>query len=623
MIKSVLHPNIAGFFTNEKILIYEIPKYQRAYTWSKTEWSQLFDDIIDNQPGYFLGSTISVSQDASIYETTSRLELIDGQQRATSLSILTLVFYKKLLPLIDREDDDDFTFINDLKRRLVWKDKNSGQTHPRLILQVQDNNRADYESLLSEAHLLTAPVTPPMHAGNRRIYRAERYFSARIDEYLEHQGETEPNLSQKQLLINLANRFFEAIIVTIEVADHSDAFMLFESLNFRGAKLNAVDLIKNALISASDHDNCAELTYQRWLRIQSDLGENDTTTERFFRQYYNAFRQKLNEPFRTDDPKHKYPLGDKATKSTIMNIYEHLIRHDYQTLLQRLEAASAAYAIITNHPDRPAVPYQQELLNLEHIQGAPSYLLLLYLQLNRERLGLSDADFGRIVHLLTVFFVRRNLTDIPSTRDLDKIFMNIVDELHLHATTDVYGLIRSHLVPVSASDADFKSKLGGPLYLDNADTTRFILCYIEEQNRIETNETEHIDLWKRAGKDNKYVWTIEHIFPEGENIPESWVSMITGTPENPAGDPEQAKLLREQYTHTLGNLTMTGYNSSLSNKSFDDKKTRTDSKGNYVGYLNGLYLNSRLKDEPDWTIPKIEARTARLIAQAMQLFQFS
>ena len=80
------------------------------------------------------------------------------------------------------------------------------------------------------------------------------------------------------------------------------------------------------------------------------------------------------------------------------------------------------------------------------------------------------------------------------------------------------------------------------------------------------------------------------------------------------------KEYREKYTHTLGNLTMTGYNSNLGNKSFDEKKNRKNSEGNDIGYMNGLYLNSKLAEIDEWKITDIKNRTDDLVKLSMKLF---
>lgn len=85
-----------------------------------------------------------------------------------------------------------------------------------------------------------------------------------------------------------------------------------------------------------------------------------------------------------------------------------------------------------------------------------------------------------------------------------------------------------------------------------------------------------VDLWRFESK--QFVWTIEHIFPQGENIPTSWVTMIAD------GDTQKAREFQQSHVHRLGNLTISGFNSSLGNKSFEDKRDRTDKQNRFVGY---------------------------------------
>ena len=155
------------------------------------------------------------------------------------------------------------------------------------------------------------------------------------------------------------------------------------------------------------------------------------------------------------------------------------------------------------------------------------------------------------------------------------------------------------------------AKLYGAIYEENSGVTRFVLCSLAEQTM--TKETE-VDLWKLEGK--VHVWTIEHIFPQGDKIPESWVTMIAD------GDKEKAKELQTRYVHTLGNLTITRFNSTLGNKSFLDKRDRTDSEGRAVGYKNELKLNEDLANAETWSVAQIEARTEKLVEQTMKLIRF-
>ena len=616
MIRHVGHKYISEIFTTEQPLMYKIPKYQRAYTWGQNEWDLLFSDILENNAGYFLGSMICVSSDESQSAYGSRiLELIDGQQRTTSLSILLLAIYKKLEPYKDELDEEDMLELVKIRKELVQKNPDTGRIEPRLKLQIQDSNQDDYNALLSEQGILDG-YKKPSNAGNRRIFKSFSHFNKLIDGYLAESGN-----NAALSLLKLYKKVNGSVVVMIEVESHSDAFMLFESLNFRGAKLNAIDLIKNSLMAEAEKNQESDSCYEKWQRIQERLGDEYSPQERFFRQYYNAFRDELNAPFTVDASK-KYPLAYKATKSTLMNIYERLIKSDYGKLLEDINEASKKYEIITNRSrDDISAEYSDELLSLERIQGAPSYMLLLYLELSKEKLNLTEKDLIGITHALVLFFVRRNVTDYPNTRNLDQIFMDTIARIKDKNGDDVVKEISDYLISKSSSDEVFEQKLRGPIYIENDTATRFILCYIEKNHQ--TKEI-YSDLWSRDNS-NKYVWTIEHIFPEGENIPDCWVRMINDKDENDpidALDKAKASELREKYTHTIGNLTMTGYNSNLGNKSFDQKKNRKNADGNEIGYKNGLYLNNDVVKEDRWTIGLINNRTDKLVAEALELFKF-
>ncbi|WP_322154405.1 ADP-ribosylglycohydrolase family protein [Paratractidigestivibacter sp.] len=145
----------------------------------------------------------------------------------------------------------------------------------------------------------------------------------------------------------------------------------------------------------------------------------------------------------------------------------------------------------------------------------------------------------------------------------------------------------------------------------NPDMTRFILATLAEPSVTKQMK----GLWERNSSGN-YVWTIEHIFPQGENIPSSWVKMIGG------GDKDKAREIQAACVHTLGNLTLTGYNSNLGNLPFVEKRERKDSSGAYVGYRSGLNLNEDLVSTDSWTGEQIEARTAKLVELALQAFSF-
>ncbi|RTZ48383.1 HNH endonuclease (plasmid) [Chryseobacterium arthrosphaerae] len=145
-----------------------------------------------------------------------------------------------------------------------------------------------------------------------------------------------------------------------------------------------------------------------------------------------------------------------------------------------------------------------------------------------------------------------------------------------------------------STDEYFREKLNGNLYEENIGATRYILSSIELS---ENNSREkYVNFYDR--NKNQFVWTIEHILPQGENIPLHWVDMIAD------GNTELAEKIRKEFVHKLGNLTLTGYNSQLSNMQLDKKQDKKDKDGHYIGFKNGLSLNETISNIPIWNRDK-------------------
>ena len=187
MIEQVTKPTIGALLSPEESIMFKIPRYQREYTWGHRDWENLSDDLMDNQEGYFLGSIIVIDHGRNPEVGITECEVIDGQQRLTTVSILLASLCQRLTShKVDFVDDDEIlnTYLN-LKNRLILK-KKKGRT--RLVPQVQSGNLADYRALLVEAAGLDSKGLKPRNAGNRGIYKAFRYFGDRIAEAVKASG---------------------------------------------------------------------------------------------------------------------------------------------------------------------------------------------------------------------------------------------------------------------------------------------------------------------------------------------------------------------------------------------------------------------------------------------------
>lgn len=595
MIDSAQDYSISTILNIEANLKYVVPRYQRAYVWKRDNWEKLFDDLLDNPPGYFLGSMICINRGVdAIHDAIhwQELEVVDGQQRLATLSLLYAAIYACLSQCCGDDEDAKHELFN-LKHRLVFKDKKGIRLDP----SHQGNNYHDYRAILQECGIL-AGIDKPPNAGNRLLFKAYRFFLDRLDE-LDDKGR---KVFDPACIRSLLDRLNQASMVKIQVRSHADAFTLFESLNHRGVPLSALDLIKNNLLATLEKKTPDSIddNFAKWNNLLENLSNDYVAQERFLRQYYNAFKH------RKEVGVAKAPL---ATRSNIIRIYDDLIEKDAEWIFEDLSKKAKFYSrLIAPLSDGMPPKLSKQLLDLDRIGGTPAYILLLYLMAD-----CNKADLVAISDFLVRYFVRRNLTDLPPTRDLARMFMDVIVKMEAAPTGGELELLKAELLKTGrvATDAQFLSALTGDIYEDNVDATRFVLCRIEEDNQTKETQT---DLWKRDDK-NDFIWTVEHIFPQGPNIPDVWVKMIAH------GDETKAKEIREKYVHKIGNLTITGYNSKLGNKSFDEKRNRKDTKGHCVGYKNGLFLNQTLKDKNAWTVEDIEERTKALVDIAVALFK--
>lgn len=609
---------------------YHIPRFQREYVWTKYNWNKLIEDIYDNDPGHYMGSVICVNDDKELTPSSLLIyEVVDGQQRLTTISLILCVIYKKLnLLTIEnptlKENEEFIVKRNSIKRRLIMEIQNTPQAklpwgvfrsgNLDYVLRVQpstqSSNLHDYQQILKEAGILPE-VEYPKYVKNRRLYLTYDYFMHHTPSTLEE-------------LYDLLLRVNSMSFIHILESSQAKAFMLFETLNYRGVPLSAIDIIKNKMLATleSKHAVSIDTAYIQWLELLKNLPD-DKDEDRFLRQFYNAFKF---------DPKIKVGNITRATGSTLISIYESLIKKDAQFILPELIGKSKIYNQLVEAENYPNNSFTHSLLDLERIGAAPSYTFLLYL------LSLPDGCFSDIkvkdktIDLLCKYYFRRNITDFPGTRDLDTINIDLVEKCQeevKEGRTLTYGFI-SNIILTGRGKPEtlkqFKEILGNNLFYTNDSMARYALTKLDE-----TSHTREYapNLWQRNEK-SLYVWTVEHIFPQGENIPLDWIAMIGN------GDKEKAKLIQNEWVHSLGNITLSGYNSKLSNESFIKKQTKTVAnvfgESINIGYKNGLALNNipfvvnnqetTLATAEEWNLDYIKARNDVIVEQLEKLFKF-
>ena len=596
MIQNTDNKPLSELFSSDNKVTYHIPKYQREYVWGKWNWESLFDDIEESEGSHFLGSIICINTETDSLKPAA-LELVDGQQRMTTISLLYLAIYKYLSDnMPDKSDMESVYELMRLRDRIISKEDKDIRLSP----SYSNHNYDDYKWIFSDVIKEIKVSKKPKFLGLRQISRAYNYFINRLTE-IDDDNIAKYTYSSVETLLNKLN---SATIVKIDVISHADAFTLFETLNNRGVPLSAIDLIKNKLLGhleKIDPKTSLDDNFDRWNGIITNLTDEYKIQERFLRQFYNAYK------FNKDIEVERAP---KALRSNLIRIYESLINKDVYNTFDLLEEASVIYS---KHIQYDIEEHSEDLIrslrNLENVNGVDGYMLLLFIE---KRFNISELEKIKLIQLLCNYFIRRNVTDFPPTRDLTNAFMEIIkqsNKLETYSFEAIKEIIISYGKP--AQDSLFEEKLKGDLYEENVGATRYILSSIE-LSQSETKE-RYVNFYARNKK--LFVWTVEHIFPQGENIPQPWVDMVAN------GDKNVANQIRKECVHKLGNLTLTGYNSQLSNMSLYKKQNRKDKEDKFIGFKNGLTINESVKDISKWTQEDIEKRTAYIVDEALKLFK--
>ncbi len=293
-----------------------------------------------------------------------------------------------------------------------------------------------------------------------------------------------------------------------------------------------------------------------------------------------------------------------------MKIYPEHINNNVQFIFDDLIKKSKIYTVFINPEnmdnENEFFPYQDKLIDLQHLGIAPAYSLLLYLFVEEK-----DTDFSDILNFIENWFLRRHITDYPATNKLDQIFLDLINLLcsnkQEEELKDIKKLIFEFLLNSDRykSDEEFKQTLlNSKLYDTNRGATRCLLTKLEKSKRTKENS---VDFWET--NKNKLVWTIEHIYPQNPNEKSDWSRTCNGED-------------RSEYLHKLGNLTLTRYNSTYSNKSYKDKIKIIDKDMNDIGLKSGnVKINQYLIDNTDneWYIKHIKERGEELADEIISL----
>ena len=536
-----------------------IPIYQRTYTWDERECRQLWEDILrtgrnDEISAHFVGSIVYIEKGLYQVSSQSSLLVIDGQQRLTTVTLILEALARQLR---DSEPLSGFS-ARKLRSYYLLNPLEEGELRFKLLLTQTDKN-----SLLALVQQKTQPTEHSL-----RITENFTYFEKQVNRL----GDD---------LLALCRGLAKLVIVDISLTrDHDNPQLIFESMNSTGRELSQADLIRNFVLMGLDPEQQTRLYLDHWRPMEVAFGQD-------------------GYGWQFDDFMRHYLTLKTGEIPNIRAVYETFksYAHEPRIVSSRVDAlvadvhTFAGYYCAMALNQEPNEKLAKSFRDLRELKVNVAYPFLLELYDDFANNKLNGEDFEAAVRLVEAYVFRRAVCDIP-TNSLNKTFATFGRVLK----KDQYlESIQAHLLTLPSyrrfpGDKEFKDKL---ILRDLYKFPRrsYWLRRLENHGRKE-----------RVSVDE---YTIEHILPQNENLSPTW--------RNELGTDWQR--VQETWLHTLGNLTLTGYNPEYSDRPFSAKR---DTKGGFRE--SPLKLNEGLGTCEAWNEAAIMARADKLASIATRVW---
>jgi GGDEF domain-containing protein len=533
--------------TNEQ---YVIPTYQRRYSWHERQVVELIEDIslLEDNDTHLLGSIVCLAGPHKA--GLNQLELVDGQQRLTTVTILMECIRQRL----DREGMSDE--VAEIGQLLTAKPHN-GKATTKVALDSID--AGEFSDLIHQTG---------HEFKNHQLVRAfeiirERAKEASIEDI-------------RTFLYRLRN---QAFVIRLDVSEAKDAFKLFETINNRGLRLSPTDIIKNFLLgnAARFSSDALDLARKSWAELLSHL--DDTNSDAFFRYYLmalvqtriktsevvarfkNVFMTQVAEAADLPD-RRNYPdleendeddSGETGEAEPSEPETKASAKISFKKFLTRLVMSAKFYSEVVS-ASTSDVRINRHLQNLRRIKAAQTYGFLMHLRVG----GCGDRDFREILKLTENFVLRRHVCR-ERANETEALFARLCGndpKDPIKSTKDAYR----DLCP---TDDKFKDEFASAHFSANLiERARYCL------ERIETAKHGGHDELQVLGADDVHV---EHIMPQRIRTKKSkddfgdWATYLGVNSES----------LHPKFVDRIGNLTIFAgaLNIGASNNPFGKKKS--------------------------------------------------
>lgn len=534
-------------------LIYTVPRFQRDYSWTSTEWDDLWQDIEalfeeDGEQEHYMGYLVLQSRDSKNFD------VIDGQQRLTTLSILVLTVLGNLQNLINNHVDPDKNQqrLDQLRNAFIGY-LDPVTLIPKSKLYLNRNNDNLYQRYM-------VPLEP---APKRNLKATEHLMRKAYDWYYDQVKKRFASYQKGEELAQFIDSLSDKLFFTvITVNDELNAYKVFETLNARGVKLSSTDLLKNYLFSVvhgqgGDEHELHEIEDQ-WERLVGVIG-NESLPD-FLRAYWNSKNRFV-----------RHAELFKRVREQVNN------KREVFGLIREVERNAEVYAALPqaedslwNHEQSESIKY----LRMFNVRQLYPLLLAAYQKLTTD-------DFTSLLHACCVISFRYNVIGNLATNEQERVYNRVAMQL---SSGEIQGLMQvlSSLKSIYVADDkfrnDFTDKVLRTTQARNKRIVRYILFAIERHT---------------SGKEYDFesdLYNIEHIMP---------VSLDDGWEHIEDRD-------HEQCLYRLGNMTIINknVNRDLGNANFETKR-EAYSKSEFkitqrIGEQNSIWNPDRIVAHQKW-----------------------
>lgn len=533
------------------------PVYQRYYGWDIEQCTRLWNDIVEMQKkgraGHFVGSIVNIAEQV-MPTGIQKYMIIDGQQRMTTLSLLLLALRDYAI-----KDPDDATInARRIDSMLLNNEYESGNERYKLLL-----TETDRDILIRLVEKMPIPVDT-----RSKLLDNYKFFAGKIADKELQPAEVYESIGKLQIVNITLDRSID------------DAQAIFESLNSTGKELSESDLIRNYVLMGLEPTEQTYVYEHFWrpMELLFVYGVQDSVMDKFFRDYLTMKIARIPKKDRVYEEFKLYHLNCEF--STIRDLCQDLLIY-----------AKYYTDMVFKRSSNPAFKSLYEDIN--DLRMAVSYPFLLKVHNDYADGVISEDDLKLIIRLCISYVFRRSICDIP-TNSLDKTFAMLRNEVK---PDDYVNSIKAFFVMRD----DYK---------EFPNDEKFAAAFV--QRDIYSMRTRNFILSQLENYGNKAPivienYTIEHIMPQNSSLSPEWQQMLGAN----------WREVQKTYLHTIGNLTLTAYNSEMSDHPF---KVKMDMEGGFKE--SALRLNAYVVKLTEWNEQRIKERAALLADKAKQIWPF-